>query len=189
MRYGPAYWIDRHQRQGDHYVARGGREKSWKEQRSAFGDFIARNIARHRRAPTLALDFGCGPGRFADIIAANADEYLGVDIIPQAMRNNPFPTSAEIPERFDALVAVVVFQHIHDDAVIEELGARLDPGGIAIIIDQTEEPNPGPHMCYRTPERVAELLGVDILTTRTRQKGELLGCWARVMQKPGFTPA
>lgn len=179
MTYDPeTYWPDRFDRQGMFYVAKGGRKESYGGQATCFGYWLAE--AMHERYTFHALDFGCGPGRFAAIIAKNAVGYTGFDLVEGAMALNPLRTSTVLPERFDALVAVTVFQHIPDDDIIRDLGRRLDDGGDAYIIDQIEEAAPGPHMHYRSPERVAELLGCQLLD---EPAVNVLGHWARIMEK------
>ena len=93
------------------------------------------------------LDLGCGKGRFARRLRDLGSEVVGLDpsagmlahagglsrVMGSATRL-PFP-----PRRFDAIVAVEVFEHLHApglDAALGECLRVLRPGGLLAIVDK-----------------------------------------------------
>ena len=156
------YWTERFRRQGPWYVARGGREQSYHEQAAAIGGWLTR-VLRHEDDLGPVLDFGCGVGRFAPVLARHFLAYRGFDLVADAAALNPYPTTDTVPDEIEGLAAIQVFQHILDDGVLVDLGRRLRLGAMVVVVDQSPEPDPGPHMKYRTPEDVADLLGCRIV--------------------------
>lgn len=178
MSYNPTtYWPDRFARQGFAYVAKGGREASYYEQQHAISIWLM--AALEGKYTYHMVDFGCGVGRFAAVLANAAQGYTGVDIVDGAMALNPFKTARALPPTYDGVAAIQVFQHIPDDQIVKGVGDGLDFGGHAWVVDQIAEPNPGDHMHYRSPERVAELMGCAI-----ESRGpDIMGHWTAVMRK------
>ena len=92
--------------------------------------------------PKSALDFGCGVGRLTKALTKRVDRVAGVDAAESMLRiareNVPNATfSTAIPnERFDLIVSLIVFQHIpvkRGEALLDELLARLENGGVAAL--------------------------------------------------------
>lgn len=110
-------------------------------------DHVLRNIHRHLDptfAPRSALDFGCGVGRTA-IPLARICQTTGVDIsssmLKEAERNAdaagvPLRLCQASSETFDLIHSHIVFQHIpvkQGLAIAEDLLARVNPGGVAVL--------------------------------------------------------
>jgi SAM-dependent methyltransferase len=91
---------------------------------------------RHRGARRV-LDFGCGFGAFVEMCRLFALEAAGVDRSNARRSGAPVPIHAELdeaPGQFDAITMFEVLEHLdHPLAVLGELKARLNPGGIMII--------------------------------------------------------
>lgn len=98
------------------------------------------------------LDFGCGVGRLAIPLAAQAKEVVGVDISPSMLRearancqrrgvtNIKFIETddwiADTNERFDLVHTFIVLQHISPNSgfsIVAKLIDRLAEGGVAVI--------------------------------------------------------
>jgi SAM-dependent methyltransferase len=91
------------------------------------------------------LDLGCGKGRFGarlrdegakvvglDLSAAMLAECEGIDRVRASARRLPFGVG-----RFDAVVAVEVFEHLTGlDAVLDEARRVLKPGGVLAVVDK-----------------------------------------------------
>ena len=149
------FWAARFRRHGPTYVAKGGRSDAFTTERHTVSNWL-------QSLPDLGtvLDYGCGVGRFADVLARHG-EYVGYDIVSDAAALNPLPTVGEVPAWYDTLACIMVLQHIGDDDIIRKLGERARQG--AVIVDAQPLDNPDPHMFPRTPDRVAELLGMEIV--------------------------
>jgi 2-polyprenyl-3-methyl-5-hydroxy-6-metoxy-1,4-benzoquinol methylase len=102
-----------------------------------------------------ALDLGCGVGRMSRLLAAHADEVVGIDVAHSAVRRARSTHAAasnlrfeqgdvlDLPARhdgvFDLLVIADVLYYLSplDDAVLAGLAARaaalLAPGGICLL--------------------------------------------------------
>lgn len=172
MSYDPAtYWPARFAKQGPTYVAKGGRRKDWQIERDKIGDALRRVLWQ----TGTILDFGCGPGRFGDVLSSFG-EYTGFDLVPEAAALNAYPTTNDLRKSYDVAVAVQVFQHIPNDEVIRKVG----PYGKAwVVIDHEPLDNPAPHMKPRSRERIAELLG---LRLHYRLAAPVLGHWVAVFK-------
>lgn len=154
MSYRPeTYWPERFKRQGDTYVARGGRANAWTQEKA----WIEPLFAHLPRSGTV-LDFGCGPGRFRPALESHGLEYVGVDLIP-VLGTEPVAEAMQL-DRFDCAVAVMVLQHIVEEGayleVIRGLHATLRPGGTLLVVDHAHLERPHAHMCPRGPEGVLQ---------------------------------
>lgn len=168
MNYEPtSYWPDRFAKQGPTYVARGGRMQNWRDERHKIGLALAWLIDR----PRTILDFGCGPGRFADLLALHG-EYTGFDLIPEAAALNPHRTVTQLAGQYDLGVAIQVFQHIPDDATIIDAGRHAKAW---LVVDHQPIGRPDAHMHTRGMQRIGALLGMDVKRAYPRP---VLGHWA-----------
>ena len=171
MSYDPrAYWPERARKQGARYVGH-----------AADPDPESSTITLAQRIDLLApkcdavLDFGCGVGRLAPVLAAKAGRYVGVDIVEAAIVLAPVLPNARylyLPDdrlpfedvSFDCVAAVTVLQHIVADVDFAlwttELRRVLRPDGFALIVDHNPMIDPAPHMNPRGHESVAAALGV-----------------------------
>jgi radical SAM protein with 4Fe4S-binding SPASM domain len=93
------------------------------------------------------LELGCGSGDGAEIIAANAREYTGVDI--EKHWNQKYSTqdgnvafiqadicnlTAEFESKFDVVIAFELVEHLKDPAVLcSQIRKVLSPNGLAMI--------------------------------------------------------
>lgn len=168
MNYEPtSYWPDRFAKQGPTYVARGGRMQDWREERHKIGLAVETLISQH----DSILDFGCGPGRFADLLAEYGD-YTGFDLMPEAAALNPYCTVTELTDHYDLGVAIQVFQHIPDDATIAQAGLHA---GAWLIVDHEPIDRPDAHMHPRGIQRIGALLGMQPVKVYPRT---VLNHWA-----------
>jgi SAM-dependent methyltransferase len=153
MTYDPAtYWPERYRRQGDLYVAKGGRRESYRRQLKAITPYL---LALPRGAKVL--DYGCGPQRFRPALNKRYAEYIGMDLMLE-MGTEPI---TPLPERdFDAAVCIMVLQHIADegeyDRVIRDLFAGLGPDGVLFVVDANPAPKLDDHMRPRGPAFIAD---------------------------------
>jgi SAM-dependent methyltransferase len=93
------------------------------------------------------LEVGVGEGRGVELLAPNADSFVGIDKIDSVIENlkskypeNDFrqmvipPFSGLKDEAFDVVVSFQVIEHIRDDlAYLKEIHRVLKPGGKALI--------------------------------------------------------
>ncbi len=89
------------------------------------------------------LDFGGGDGeRYGDLLRTVASEYLVADVSPHVLglraahgdRAVDVGHLAAVPDRFDVLVALEVFEHLLDpEAALTGAVSLLHPGGSALI--------------------------------------------------------
>jgi SAM-dependent methyltransferase len=103
------------------------------------------------------LDFGCGSGRFSDLLAQNCNFLVGTEIthemLNMAKEESRFSNvgfvlfdGLHLPikdRKVDLVVSVNVLQYITDDSelikVLCELGRTLVPGGRFLCIEQTSK--------------------------------------------------
>lgn len=146
-----AYWTDRYLRQGELYVAHGGRQEAFNQQMRWVPPVLREYVTGQR-----VLDFGCGPGRFRGVLEEGGREYVGVDLIP-GLGTEPLTTS--LPREFDSAVAVMVLQHITDDGdfahACAELYESLNPGGRLVVIDHIKQKDMEAHMKPRGIKAIA----------------------------------
>ena len=172
MSYNPqTYWPQRFRDQGKHYVAKGGRESAYHDELREIGKVLRGLLWK---VPSI-LDFGCGPGRFADILASYCDKYTGFDLVPESAALNPHPTTNKLSGVYDIGVAIEVFQHIPDDETIKNAGRHAKAW---LVVDHLPLETPNAHMRPRSPEQVGELLGLAPLVFHR----PVLGHWVAVYQ-------
>lgn len=113
------------------------------------------------------LEVGCGEGRGIEVIAGEADSYLGVDKIGEVIerlqekfpqhkfQQSVIPPLAALNDNtFDTVVSFQVIEHIKDDrGFLEEIYRVLKPNGTAIL----STPNIA-HTLSRNPWHIREYL-------------------------------
>lgn len=170
-----AYWQERAEREGETYVAKGGREDSFREQLEAIVPYFTFLPGEGR-----VLDYGCGPGRFRPALEARGLQYHGWDLLPQ-YRTFEWP-----PEwgSFDCGTAIFVLQHIthpvaHNLAV-RHLHKALRPGGRLLVVDHhfTRGVKWRPHMAPRGPDALKH-----VGWSGFSRLGEHDGHWIGLFQK------
>ena len=142
------YWEERRKAQGLTYVARRGQRESYDEQKEAIEPILRTLVPSGR-----VLDFGCGPGRFRDVLEEKG-EYTGVDLI-SGLGTTPLESDWGGP--FNSAVAVMALQHIvgaNDYRHwVRSIYDSLMPRGLFIVVDH-EWMLSDPHMEPRGPQGV-----------------------------------
>jgi len=119
------------------------------------------------------LDLGCGPGRLLPALAAEFELVDGVDIAPEmldAARLARLPDNVRLSvvsgsdlsgfetETIDLVIALLVFQHVADDAVIASLLAEvrrvLHPDGLAFVQFDSRPASPVANAVRALPDAV-----------------------------------
>ena len=97
------------------------------------------------KPPARILDAGCGWGVTLKILEAKGYRVTGMDISPRMLKELDAPNrdlaeadlTKPLPdglEKFDAVLALDVIEHIDDDrAAVERLGELVKPGGFVIV--------------------------------------------------------
>lgn len=131
-------------------------------------------LAELRGDERLALDFGCGPGRFtADLANMIHGRAIGVDTTRAFIDMAPrvasveyrVMTAGQIPVdggQVDLLWICLVLGGIDDRTVLEssirELNRVLTPGGLVVLVENTSERNDAPHWTFRSVSEYQRLL-------------------------------
>jgi SAM-dependent methyltransferase len=100
------------------------------------------------RRPKLAMDFGCGSGRWSVLVAPRVDRLIAVDASPVALEvarrnvqgtNVTFeqatPDTLSFPDgQFDLIFSLGVLHHLPDtEGAIRSLSRKLCPGGTLLL--------------------------------------------------------
>lgn len=128
-----------------------------KGRKNFYIDHLQKTVIRKalaKRKSRFTLDFGCGNGRFSDLLAQNCRFLLGVEITHQmldmAKDESRCPNAGfalfdglSLPvrdEKVDLAVSVNVLQYVTDDSelmnVVSEVQRSLKPGGRFLCIEQ-----------------------------------------------------
>ncbi len=103
-------------------------------------DLLARLPARIG----VALELGCGQGRFARKLAARAERVVAVDLSPKmievAKRDAPanveFVIGDGVPAgEFDCIVSIATLHHMDFVETLRRMAAALRPGGLLLVRD------------------------------------------------------
>ena len=172
MSYEPReYWENRVVAQGPSYVGPGGNVEKTIAQAGRFQRSI--DEALTGKSFNHILDFGCGVGRFVDVLAKHADHVTAVDLSATAIELAGDIITAKnihlihlsedsiplLDDSVDLVVAVTVFQHIVDDddwaLWTSEINRVLNPTGALLVIDGRDKPRSTPlhpHVRTRIPD-------------------------------------
>ena len=108
----------------------------------------------------LALDVGCGAGRFTLELASEADYVFGLDISPSTVaiaerltkrRHTPNVEyvvgdlrALDLPhDAFDCIASIACLHHLDLEAALRQLAVALRPGGILLVVDLGRSSGPG----------------------------------------------
>jgi ubiquinone/menaquinone biosynthesis C-methylase UbiE len=127
-----------------------------------------------RGGERLALDFGCGPGRFTgDLAAMIHGRAIGIDTTRAFVEMAPRGEGVEyrvmeagrIPvsdAEVDLLWVCLVLGGIVEDDVLSRSVAELDrvlkPGALLVVIENTSEKTDAPHWRFRSVDAYRQLL-------------------------------
>ena len=115
-------------------------------------------LAHVPRPCRMALDVGCGGGRFTRELARRSGYVFGLDIspatvaaaerlTPRRLKNVEFVTGdvREIdlpPNTFDCIVSIACLHHVDLDDAYRRLARALRPSGILLVVDLARSKGP-----------------------------------------------
>lgn len=121
-------------------------EEGW-DHNSQYHGYLLRQLPRKMN---LALDVGCGTGRFSRLLAERAESVVAVDISPEMIRiarqrssgyRNIDYIVADVSKRhyaeesFDAVVSIAALHHLPLRPMLKALSGTLKPGGVLAVLD------------------------------------------------------
>jgi len=178
------YWFQRYAEMGAARTVGHSRTNDAEQARvvSEFSEIVRPFI---QKAATV-LDFGCGPGRWYDLLtSATGGQYFGCDIADVFRPpGGEFERVVDgvIPfgdRRFDLIWTCVTLQHITEKhlfgKVIRQLRQRLAPGGTLIATENVSRNRDLPHIQFRRVETYTRLfapLGVKVVASYDFGHGE-----------------
>jgi SAM-dependent methyltransferase len=102
-----------------------------------------------------ALEIGCGSGQFSRLMAARAEQVLGVDLsanmIAAAQRESAGLANVRFEradilswewpcERFDSIASIATLHHLPMEILLEKVKTALRPGGRLVVLDICDAP-------------------------------------------------
>jgi SAM-dependent methyltransferase len=118
----------------------------------------------------LALDVGCGAGRFTRVLAGRAGYVFGLDISPSTVATAERLTAEDGVANveyavgdvrdldlgrdvFDCIVSIACLHHLDLEAVYRQLAQALRPGGVLLVLDlvRTTLPRETPYEMLAAP--------------------------------------
>lgn len=194
------YWDDRARQRGRAAVAHAGishaRYAAVTERlRKTLGACLRERLDTQDRT---ALDYGCGHGRFTDLLTERDLQTTAADISGEMLKlasshlaestrlvhiadcDLPIDTGA-----VDVLLTCTVLQHVPDAefaAVVDELRRVTHPGSLVIVFENIERRNGrtsrSGHTVYRDPREYCDAFPGIRAQGRARLDGELHGMFA-----------
>lgn len=160
------YWTDRARAYGPRSVLNLGHSESEYEsvtdaQKRELLPHLARRLTGQEK---VALDFGCGPGRFtADLAGLVKGRAIGVDVVPAYLAMAPRHVDVEYrlmePGRIDLadgsvdLAWVCLVLGALREPVLSGSAAEIErvlrPGGLLFLVENTSEQPDAPHWAFR----------------------------------------
>ena len=172
------YWVARHRAQGKDYVSRRGVD-NYEEQRKIITAAVRSELdtARAGHAGIFhALDFGCGVGRFHNLLWEYVDALDALDWVDSALaevrRCNADTNVVRYDElplplaegKYNLVWLCMVLQHVVSperfNKTCQQIGEAAAPGAKFILIENASDR--APHVILRTPETYAAALGFSI---------------------------
>jgi ubiquinone/menaquinone biosynthesis C-methylase UbiE len=133
-----------------------------------------------RASDKLALDFGCGPGRFTPVLASKVGHAIGVDPVAKFLELAPEREGVEyrqikggvIPAGDDSVDVVWVCLVLGNltrqqdfDQAISEIKRVLRPGGLLFLVENTTSGAvDGPTQVYRSADAYRQFMSFADLT-------------------------
>lgn len=113
------------------------------------------------------LDFGCGTGRWYDLLNSISNSYYGTDLIKQetdvdahfdVISNNNIPFH---PVKFDLIFTCVTLQHVIDDLLLEyyitQFYNRVNPSKFIFSVENVANAKDNTYIKFRSIETYREL--------------------------------
>ena len=97
-----------------------------------------------------AIDLGCGSGRWTTMLTQRYAGALGVDASPEqvALAQQADPTGSysvtdlmDVGGQYDVVLSVNTLHYVKDPAVLEHVRQLVAPGGTAVLVDITQDPD------------------------------------------------
>lgn len=168
------YWTERARSFGPRSVLNLGHPESEYEavtaaQKRELFPHLGRCLTGQER---IALDFGCGPGRFtADLAALIKGKAIGVDVVSAYLDMAPPHEGVEYrsmePGRIpledgsvDLVWVCLVLGAMREPVLSRsaaEIARVLGPGGLLFVAENTSEQPDAPHWAFRTVEKYQKL--------------------------------
>lgn len=178
---GKEYWEERVRRYGRRSVLHiGYSEREYDELTSRQrAELLPHFTGCLRGDERLALDLGCGPGRFtADLARAIGGRAIGVDIIAELLAMAPRSAAVEyrlMPEgeipledaSVDVVWICVVLGGLSETTLartVREIGRVLKDGGLLFVVENTSDKPSSRYWSFRRPEQYAALFPFAPLT-------------------------
>jgi SAM-dependent methyltransferase len=160
------YWTERARAYGPRSVLNLGHSESEYEsvtaaQKRLLFPLLGRCLTGQEK---VALDFGCGPGRFtADLAGLIKGRAIGMDVVPAYLDMAPphedvdyrpmKPGRIDLPDRSVDLVWVCLVLGALREPVLGRSAAEIErvlrPGGQLFVVENTSEQADAPHWAFR----------------------------------------
>lgn len=150
------YWDIRARSHGERAtVPTSWSQKRYEQETARWWEFIMAEVdelAPDGLAGLTALDFGCGAGRFSELLASRGAKVVGVDHAPSMVKlavkrgidAHLFdPSSGTLPlapDSVDLIWSCTVLQHVPDDhieQVLAEIRRVAKPGALVVLFENT----------------------------------------------------
>jgi SAM-dependent methyltransferase len=116
------------------------------------------------------LDFGCGHGRWYNLLNSISNKYYGTDLIKQetdadahfeVIKDNTIPFDSL---KFDLIFTCVTLQHVIDDLLLKhyitQFYYRLNPGKFIFIVENVANAKDNTYIKFRSIETYRNLFEV-----------------------------
>jgi SAM-dependent methyltransferase len=187
------FWEARAKRQGPTYVGHLGKPDATRDYFNRYRPVVEEMLPERCG---IALDFGCGSGRWTKLLAGRSEQYVGVDLSKTGLSYAvAVPDNARLvhlaedrlpfrSDYFDTAIALWVLQHVPNDELetwAAELRRTVKTGGIFVVIDNYS--GTAEHMFPRNEEAIAEALSCQIEDVLVRQNPQGGSHWCARMRR------